>query len=71
MISVQKVLKNVLTANNHCPNTKGDNMDLVGLHTVASTINGNPDIPDISKSVLLVAKSELRKKGKILFLVIL
>ena len=39
-------------------------MDLVGPHTVASTISGNPDIPDISKSVLLVVNSEQRKKRK-------
>ena len=39
-------------------------MNLVGPCTVASTISGNRDIPDISKSVMLVAKSELRKERK-------
>ena len=59
------ILKNVLTASNHSANTKMVNMDLVGPHIVAKIIIGNPDVPDMSRSALLVAKLKMKKEKEV------
>ena len=56
--------KSIITVNNHCPNTKGDNMDLVGPHTVALTLSGNTNISRHIKKCTACGKSLTEKKKK-------